>query len=64
VYSPLDTDNIDELGLGRDVERTILLGKTSETDFLLLLIAVLLDVGLGALEDDATLLLVGLRKHC
>ncbi len=33
-----------------------------KTDLLTLRIAVLLDVLLGTLEDDATLLLVGLRK--
>jgi len=37
-----------------------LLGKTLKTDLLTLLVAVLLDVLLGTLEDDTTLLLLGL----
>lgn len=46
--------------LGRDVERAILLGKAVEADLLALDVTVLLDVLLSALEDDTTLLLVGL----
>lgn len=57
---PLDTDDEDELGLLRDVELAALLGNASKTDLLTLSIAVLLDVLLGTLEDDTTLLLVGL----
>jgi len=57
---PLDPDNEDQLLLSWDVEGTILLGKTLKTDLLALLVAVLLDVLLGALEDDTTLLLLGL----
>lgn len=57
---PLDTDNKDQLGLVRDLEVTLLAGNTAETDLLTLSIAVLLDVGLSALEDGGTLLLVGL----
>jgi hypothetical protein len=55
-----DADNEDQLGLGVDVGRVLLLGNAVKTDLLALRIAVLLDVLLGTLEDDATLLLVGL----
>jgi hypothetical protein len=60
LVDTLDTDNEDQLGLVIDVEVTLLAGSTSQADLLTLSIAVLLDVGLSALEDDATLLLVGL----
>ncbi|CAC9887446.1 unnamed protein product [Aureobasidium pullulans] len=59
LVDTLDADNEGKLGLGRDVERTLLLGDTLEADLLALCITVLLDVGLGALEDDLALLLVG-----
>ena len=58
---PLDADDEDQLGLGGDVEGAILLGSASEANLLALVVAVLLDVLLGTLEDDATLLLVGLE---
>ena len=61
LVDTLDTDNEDELGLGGDVEGARLLGLTREADLLALLVTVLLDVGLGTLEDDTTLLLVGLK---
>lgn len=57
---PLDTDNKDQLGLVVNVEVALLAGSAGQADLLTLSIAVLLDVGLSALEDDATLLLVGL----
>jgi len=57
---PLDTDNEDQLGLIVNVEVALLAGSAGQADLLTLSIAVLLDVGLGALEDDTTLLLVGL----
>jgi len=60
LVDTLDADDEDELGLGGDVERAILLGETGETDLLALVLTVLLDVLLGTLEDDATLLLAGL----
>ena len=60
LVDTLDADNEGKLGLGGDVERTLLLGDTLQADLLALSIAVLLDVGLGALEDDLALLLVGL----
>lgn len=57
---PLDTDNEDKLRLVRDVEVALLAGDTTETDLLTLSVAVLLNVGLGTLEDRSALLLVGL----
>lgn len=60
VSLPLDTDNEDQLGLVRDVEVTLLTGNASKADLLTLIVAVLLDIGLGTLEDSSTLLLVGL----
>jgi len=42
------------------VERALALRKAPQADALTLCIAVLLDVGLGALKDDLALLLVGL----
>jgi hypothetical protein len=59
VYT-LNTDNKGKLGLGRDSEGSLLLGETVEADLLTLCVTVLLDVGLGTLEDDLSLLLVGL----
>jgi hypothetical protein len=64
VHIPLDADNKDNLGLSRDVVRAGLLGLTRKADLLTLGVAVLLDVGLGALEDDLALLLVGLIQIC
>jgi hypothetical protein len=61
LVDTLDTDNEGELGLSGDVERALLLGDTLKADLLTLCITVLLDVGLGALEDNLTLLLVGLN---
>lgn len=58
VILPLDTDNKDQLLLGWDIEGSILLRKTAETNLLALRIAVLLHVLLGTLEDDTTLLLL------
>lgn len=55
VNIPLDTDNKDKLGLGRDVEAALLLGLAGEADLLALGIAVLLHVLLGTLEDDIAL---------
>lgn len=60
LVDTLDADDEGELGLSRDVEGALLLGNALEADLLALGIAVLLDVGLGALEDDLALLLVGL----
>jgi len=63
LVDTLDADDEGELGLLRDVVRTLGLGGTSETDLLALLLTVLGGVGLSALEGDATLLLVGLDCH-
>jgi hypothetical protein len=60
LVDTLDAENEDELVLVGNVERAVLLAQTRESDLLTFGIAVLLDVGLGALEDDTTLLLVGL----
>lgn len=60
LVDTLDADDEDQLGLSRDVEGTILLGNPVQADLLALGIAVLLDVLLGTLEDNAALLLVGL----
>jgi len=60
LVDTLDADKEDQLVLGRDVERAILLGEAVEADLLALVVAVLLDVLLSTLEDDAALLLVGL----
>jgi hypothetical protein len=60
LVDTLDTDNEDQLLLGWDVEGTLLLGQAVETDLLTLLVTVLLDVLLSTLEDDTTLLLLGL----
>lgn len=62
MYIPLDTDNEDQLGLILNVEVTLLAGSAGQADLLTLSIAVLADVGLGALEDNTTLLLVGLNE--
>lgn len=63
LVDTLDTDDKGELGLLGDVVGTRVAGNTLKTDLLLLSGAVLLDVGLGALEDLGTLgegLLAGL----
>lgn len=60
LVDTFDTDNKDQLGLIRNVEGSGLAALAGKADLLALCIAVLLDVGLGTLEDDTTLLLVGL----
>ena len=57
---PFDADDEDELGLIENVEGAILLAEAGETDLLALCVTVFFDVGLGALEDDATLFLLRL----
>lgn len=59
---PFDADDEDEFGLSRDVESAFLFAQTGQADFLALGIAVLLDVGFGALEDHATLFFLNLYK--
>ena len=61
LVDTLDTDDEDELGFGRDVVASFLLGDAGEADLLTLGVTVLFDVGLGAFEDLRTLLLVLLR---
>jgi len=60
LVDTLDTDDEDKLGLLENVVAAFLSALASKTDFLTLSIAVLLDVGFGALEDNLALLLVGL----
>lgn len=60
LVDTLDADDEGELGLSWDVESALGLGQTVQADLLTLCVAVLLDVLLGALEDDLALLLVGL----
>jgi hypothetical protein len=60
LVDTLDADQEDEFPLSGDVEGAILLGSASKANLLTLSIAVLLDILLSTLEDDATLLLVGL----
>ena len=58
LFLPLDAEHKDELRLLLDVERAILLAETTKTDLLPLCFTVLLDIGFGTLENDASLLLV------
>ena len=60
---PLDSDDEDQFGLLINEEVALLSAYSSESDLLALSIAVLLDVGLSTLEDNATLLLVGLEGN-
>jgi len=60
LVDTLDADDEDQLSLGRDESRVLGLGDAVKTDLLTLSITVLLDVLLSTLEDDLTLLLVGL----
>lgn len=62
LVDTLDTDNEDELGLTLNEEAALLASNAVEADLLALSGAVLLDVGLGTLEDNTTLLLVGLHE--
>lgn len=64
LVDTLDADDEHQLALSRDVGRVVLLGGAGKADLLALGIAVLLDVLLSTLEDDATLLLVGLIAGC
>ena len=60
LVDTLDTDDECKLGLSWNVEGALGLGQTVKSNLLALCVAVLLDVLLGALEDDLALLLVGL----
>jgi hypothetical protein len=55
VVDTLDTDNEDQLGLGRNIEVTSSLSLAVETNLITLLGAVFANVLVSALEDDATL---------
>lgn len=55
LVDTLDADDEDQLGLSGDIVAALGLGDASKTDLLTLVVAVLLDVGLGALEDLLTL---------
>lgn len=61
VVDTAKTDDEDDLGLSGDVEFALGLRNTAKADLLALLGAVLLDVLLSTLEDDAALLLLGLE---
>eukprot|EP00594_Rhizosolenia_setigera_P002897 CAMPEP_0178942992 /NCGR_PEP_ID=MMETSP0789-20121207/2316_1 /TAXON_ID=3005 /ORGANISM="Rhizosolenia setigera, Strain CCMP 1694" /LENGTH=254 /DNA_ID=CAMNT_0020622491 /DNA_START=140 /DNA_END=904 /DNA_ORIENTATION=+ len=60
LVDTLDTDNEDKLGLTLNEEAALLASNAVEADLLALSGAVLLDIRLGTLEDNTTLLLVGL----
>jgi len=60
LVDTLDANNEGELGLSWNIEGTLGLSQTVQTDLLALCVAVLLDVLLSALEDNLALLLVGL----
>ena len=60
VCLPLETDDKHQLGLVRDIERALLLAQAGEANLLTLRIAIFFHVGLGAFENNGTLLLVGL----
>ena len=64
LVDTLDTDDEDQLSLSSDVSGVLGLGDAVKTDLLTLSIAVLLNVLLSTLEDDLTLLLVGLFHTC
>ena len=64
LVDTLDTEHEDKLGLVLDVEAAVLSAQTGKSDFLALSIPILLDVALSLLEDDLSLLLVGLQKTC
>jgi hypothetical protein len=58
LVDTLDADDESQLRLLLDVEGAVLTAQPGESDLLTLGIAVLLDVGLGTLEDGLALLLV------
>jgi len=60
LVDTLDSEDENKLGLLINEEAALLLAHTGKSNLLSLGITVLLDIGLGTLEDDATLLLVGL----
>jgi len=60
LVDTFNTNNEDKLVLVRNVEGAIGLGQTSKANLLALCVTVFLDILLGTLEDDATLLLLSL----
>jgi len=60
LVDTLDSDDEDQLGLLINEEVALLSAQASESDLLTLRITVLLDVGLGTLEDGTAFLFVGL----
>lgn len=58
--APLDAHDEVDLGLSGDEEVAVGLGRAPQADLLTLGLLVLVDVLLGALEDDLTLGLAGL----
>jgi len=60
LINTLNSNNKNQFRFIRNVERTLLLAQTSQTDLLPLCIAILLDVRFCALEDNTTLRLIGL----
>jgi hypothetical protein len=55
IYSPSDTDNKVNFGLGGNIEVTSSSSSTLQTDLLFLLVQVFLNIRLRALEDDLSL---------
>ena len=53
---PLDAHDEHKLGLAGNIVGAILLAQSRETDLLTLCIAIFLHIGLGTLENDASLL--------
>jgi hypothetical protein len=58
---PLDADHEDELGLSRNVVRTLLLAQTSKTNLLALCFTVFFNINFCTLEDNTTFLLSSLN---
>jgi hypothetical protein len=60
---PFDTDDKDKFRLLLDIEGSLLSAQAGQSNLLTLGIAVLLYVGLGALEDNTALLFVCLSDQ-
>jgi len=59
---PLDADDKDELGLSGNIKVSFFSRETFQADLFTFGSLVLLDIGLGAFEDDLTLSLGSLHK--
>ena len=59
---PLDADDKDEFRLSRNIKVAFLSRETFQADLFTFGILILLDIGLGALENDLTLSLGSLHK--